>query len=106
MKKNTHHEQLLAIHRDMQWHCSTEYEYMRDHRKRLSELNLGYLLEKGYQLVAKKCDGRCGKKHNSMVAMRRAEKIAAPTPEKPSPTFLEEERKRLIKYFDQYQPTT
>lgn len=54
---------------------------MRDHRKRISELNLGYLKEKGYQLVARKCDGTpkgCKGNHNSAVAMRRAEKIPAP----------------------------
>lgn len=71
-------ERILEIHRDMQWHCSTEYEFIRDHRKRISTLNTGYLFERGYQLVAKKCDGRCGKSHNSMVAMRRAEPLGAP----------------------------
>lgn len=82
-KPNTQHEQILALHRDMAWHCSTEYEYIRDHRKRISELNLGYLLEKGYVLRAEKCDGSpkgCKGNHNSMVAMRRAEKIPAPKP--------------------------
>lgn len=82
-------EQILALHRDMQFHCSTEYEFMRDHRKRISELNNdgtngkpeGYLHAKGYHLVARKCDGSpkgCKGNHNSMVAMRRAEKIPAP----------------------------
>jgi hypothetical protein len=28
-------------------------------------LNLGYLKEKGYYLKAVKCDGRCGKNHNT-----------------------------------------
>ena len=80
MKKLTpQQEKILKIHRDMDWHCSTSYEYIRDHRKRISELNdpiTGYLYSKGYQLVARKCDGRCGKQHNSMVAMRRAEKLS------------------------------
>jgi hypothetical protein len=85
MKLSRQHEQLLEIHRDMKFHCSTEYEYMRDHRKRISELNLGYLKEKGYYLKAVKCDGRCGKNHNSMVAMRRAERVT-PLATQPQPT--------------------
>jgi len=80
MKVTPQQEKILEIHRDMQWHCSTSYEFIRDHRKRISELNLGYLKEKGYYLHAVKCDGRCGKTHNSMVAMRRAERIPAPQP--------------------------
>jgi hypothetical protein len=69
-------EEIVAIHRDRKWHCSTEYEYIRDHRKRISELNNGYLKEKGFRLVGKPCDGRCGKTHSSTLYMRRAEPLA------------------------------
>lgn len=65
-------ERILEIHRDLGWHCSTEYEYIRDHRKRISELNNGYLKEKGYHLIGRQCDGRCGKNHSSTLFMRRA----------------------------------
>lgn len=75
MKLTPQQNKILEIHRDLDWHCSTAYEFIRDHRKRISELNTGYLKEKGYVLRSVKCDGRCGKKHNSMVAMRRAERI-------------------------------
>lgn len=40
---------------------------------------MGYLKDKGHVLRAEKCNGVCGKKHNSMVAMRRAEKIPTMT---------------------------
>ena len=79
MKPNRQQEEILKLHRGGEWICSTAYEYIRDHRKRISELNEGYLKERGYQLVGKRCDGRCGKKHSSTLFMRRAEKIETPT---------------------------
>ena len=104
MKKLTpQQEKILELHRGMDWVCSTSYEFIRDHRKRISELNTGYLKEKGYQLVAKPCDGRCGKSHNSAVAMRRAEKIgeAVLGPKEQR----EKDRLESIAFFDSYQPT-
>lgn len=71
-KPTPQQEKILAIHRDGEWHCSTEYEYIRDHRKRISELNEGYLKAKGWQLIGQKCDGRCGKNHSSALYMRKA----------------------------------
>ncbi len=66
---------ILAILRDMQWHCSSEFGYIKDDRKRLSELNAGYMAEKGYEIVGKPCDGRCRKNHSSGLFMRKAQKL-------------------------------
>lgn len=71
MKLSRQHEELLKIHRDLNWHCSTEYEYMRDHRKRLSELR-EHLAEKGYFFNGKRCTMH---NHKGNIFMRRAEKI-------------------------------
>ena len=62
----TNHQTLLELHRFGQWICSTNVEYMRDHRKRYSELS-----KEGYVFEALPCDGRCGKNHASRVFMRR-----------------------------------
>ena len=68
----TQHEQIIEIHSDGRWHCSTEIEFMRDQRKRISELNLESFKKTGQPLLeAKPCNGSCGKKHNSRLFMRR-----------------------------------
>lgn len=53
---------------------------IKDDRKRISELNSGYMLEKGYQIEGKPCDGRCGKNHSSGLFMRKAVKIETQDP--------------------------
>ena len=102
MKENkTQHEKILDIHSDGQWHCSTEIEYIRDQRKRISELNAEQREKTGYDMFeAISCDGRCGKTHNSRLFMRRLnrqkqeeeklykEKWELPKPEKQEKTEL------------------
>lgn len=78
MNLTPQHKKILDIFRDCRWHCSTEIEYIRDARKRISELNYGYLREKGYRIIGKKCDKRCGTNHSSGLFMRKAEKIPEP----------------------------
>lgn len=80
-KLSPQQEKILAIHRDGNWHCSTEYEFIRDHRKRISELNEGYLKSRGFTLNGKPCDGRCGKNHSSGLYMRKAVRLSEKTPE-------------------------
>lgn len=75
MKLSPQKEKILEVLRDKQWHCSSEFGYIKDDRKRISELNEGYMKEKGFEIVGKRCDGRCGIKHNSSLFMRRAQKI-------------------------------
>ncbi len=70
MKKSLTPQQqkLIDLHQTGEWVCSTEIEYMRDHRKRYSELT-----SKGYVFEAEPCDGKnfCGVLHSSKVFMRR-----------------------------------
>lgn len=66
--KSTHHKQLLELHKNGDWVCSTIIEYMRDHRKRYSELS-----QKGYTFEAKPCNKQCGTQHSSRLFMRRLE---------------------------------
>ena len=64
---------LIELHEDGTWKCSTAVEYMRDARKRYSELSkMGYVFEK------LPCDGRCGHSHNSGLLMRRLVNIPEP----------------------------
>lgn len=60
------HKQLLELHDKKEWVCSTTIEYMRDHRKRYSELS-----QKGYTFEAKPCDMNCGTSHSSRLFMRK-----------------------------------
>jgi len=68
-------EIIVSILRDMKFHCSSEFGYIKDDRRRITELNRGYMLEKGFRIVGRPCDGRCGKIHSSGLFMRRAERI-------------------------------
>ena len=64
--RTTHHQRLLELHKDGSWVCSGEIEYIRDHRKRYSELK-----GKGYVFQSEPCNGFCGTKHTSRIFMRR-----------------------------------
>ena len=101
MKLTPQHRQILELHEGRDWVCSTAIEFCRDQRKRISEMNNG-----GYVFEAKRCDGRCGKKHSSNLFMRRL--IATPNsyhrPESASDTlkwFEEEKKSRPVKTFQQ-----
>lgn len=68
------HKRILDLHSDGEWHCSTQIEYIRDQRKRISELNAG-----GYTFEAMKCNICKPHKHNSNLLMRRL--LSKHTPE-------------------------
>ena len=72
----THHQTLLELHKSGEWVCSARIEFMRDQRKRISELN-----HRGYTFEATPCDGRCGVRHHSRLYMRR---LVAPTSSQPA----------------------
>ena len=106
MKLSPQHEAILALHRDKQFHCSTEYEYIRDHRKRVSELNndgkngepIGYLYEKGWILKGVPCTMH---NHKGNLFMRRAEKISSGVQIVPSLESWENKRLRSLEWFEQ-----
>src|SRR3990167_6745523 len=56
--------QILNMHADSQWHCPTKELYMKDDRKRYSELR-----RKGYKFESRACE--LGHNHNSRVFMRK-----------------------------------
>ena len=59
----THHKRILHVLSDRKWHCSTEIEYCRDARKRISELN-----QSGYLIIGEPCDLHV---HKSRLYMRK-----------------------------------
>lgn len=61
--------------RSKDWVCSSEFGYIKDDRRRITDLNRGYMLEKGYEIIGKVCDNRCGKSHSSGLFMRKAVKL-------------------------------
>lgn len=65
------HQRILEWLADGEWKCSTELDYMRDARKRMSELNEPY--PKDEPLIdGIPCDGRCNTIHKSKnLKMRR-----------------------------------
>ena len=67
--------------RSKDWVCSSEFGYIKDDRRRITDLNRGYMLEKGYEIIGKPCDGRCGKNHSSGLFMRKAVKLGEKSPE-------------------------
>ena len=72
---------IVELHRDGHYHCSTEYP-MIDFRKRISELNDGYMFERGYEIAGIPCTMHG---HKGNVHMRRAQKIVKSTHETVSP---------------------
>ena len=64
---------------DGAWHCMANEFFMKDDRKRISEINR----IEGYKIIGLKCDKRCKKNHSSRIHMRKMTKrpegaVAAP----------------------------
>lgn len=61
----THHQLILQLLSDGQWHCGTEIMqlYIKDDRKRISEL-----VAQGYNIIGEPCD--CGR-HKSGLYKRK-----------------------------------
>lgn len=66
MKLSPQKKYLIDLYSNGEWKCSTAIQFVRDFRKRISELNI-----EGYVFDSEKCDGRCGIKHNSNIHMYR-----------------------------------
>lgn len=65
----TDHQRILEWLSDGDWHCSTELDYMRDARKRRSELNMGEKDEDKKRIQGIRCDSRCDKEHKSVTLL-------------------------------------
>jgi len=69
----TDHQRILEWLKNGDWRCSTELDFMRDARKRISEL-----IKSGVKIDGIPCDGRCGKIHkNKNLKMRKL--LSSPT---------------------------
>jgi hypothetical protein len=68
--KETNHQKILRILREAKggWVCTTVFdtEYIRDHRKRVSEL-----IQQGYNIISEQCKGDCGRSHSSNIFKRK-----------------------------------
>lgn len=80
MKLSRQENIIVNALRSLQWVCSSVWlGQIKDDRRRITSLNRGYMYEKGYRIIGKKCDKRCGTNHSSGLFMRKAEKIPEPT---------------------------
>ena len=57
-------QKLYDMYKHGDWVCSTAILFIRDFRKRISEMR-----DMGYNFQSMRCDGRCGTKHASNVHM-------------------------------------
>lgn len=105
-------EQIVSKLRDYQWHCSSEWPYIKDDRARISNLNRFYMKGKGFEIIGMTCDGRCGKHHSSGLFMRKAVPLTSLAPQRTpvinEPSLADQYKKDAQKaclFFDTYQPT-
>jgi len=66
MKLSPQKQRIFELYESGEWVCSTAIFFIRDFRKRISEMN-----REGFVFQSMKCDGRCGSAHNSNVHMYR-----------------------------------
>ena len=73
MKKLSRQKQAIYnLFQDGEWKCSTAIHFIRDYRKRISEMNRANLEEKGVEMFdSMPCDKRCGQNHASNIHMYR-----------------------------------
>jgi hypothetical protein len=67
-------QKIIELHKDRMWHCSTEIEYIRDARKRISELNIAEREKTGHDLF-EKAICTLHSNHSSQLLMRRITKV-------------------------------
>jgi hypothetical protein len=94
MELSRQENQIVSILRDRAWHCGLEWlDGIKDDRARISKLNKGYMLSRGYEIKGARCTSHPKGFHSSRLFMRRAEKI---NPEE----SWENKRLRSLEYFD------
>jgi len=90
MKPTPQQQIILSILRDMQEHCGREWlSGIKDDRIRISELNRGYMKDRGYVIVGEPCRGTiCGVK-DCPLFKRRVEKLDVPAASAPPKIKIE-----------------
>jgi len=72
MKYSPQKKKIYELFKDGEFHCSTEITFIRDYRKRISEMNRANGEEKGMEMFdSMPCDKRCGQNHESNIYMYR-----------------------------------
>ncbi len=69
-------EIIVSALRDLKWHCGREWvDRIKDDRIRITELNRGYMFEKGYKIVGEPCKGSVCGRRDCPLYKRRATKL-------------------------------
>lgn len=106
-------ELIVSTLRDLRWHCGREWlNQIKDDRKRIQELNDGYMLGKGYEIKGEPCRGEICRINGCPLYKRRA--VPLRSNHKPRTTILppkltpiQEDIKRsaqMIRLFDLGRP--
>ena len=66
MELSPQQQKVVDFLADGEWHCMADDFFMKDDRKRISELNA-----LKFEIKGTKCDKRCGINHSSRVQMRK-----------------------------------
>lgn len=76
MKLSPQKEIIVSTLRDMKWHCGREWvDRIKDDRIRITELNRGYMAEKGFVIKGEPCKGSACGRAGCPLFKRRAERI-------------------------------
>jgi hypothetical protein len=59
-------QKIYDLYKDGEWKCSTAIHFIRDYRKRISEMQ-----REGFLFNSMACDNRCGVNHGSNIHMYR-----------------------------------
>ena len=63
-------QKIFDLYSGKGWVCSTAIHFIRDYRKRISELNA-----MGFEILGMKCDRYCKVQHASNVLMRKLKRV-------------------------------
>ena len=85
MKLSRQQSIIVEALRPKKWVCGSVWlGQIKDDRRRITDLNRGYMLEKGFTIVGEPCRGNACGRNTCPLYKRRAEKLPTPQPT-PSP---------------------
>lgn len=96
-------EIIVAALRSGKWVCGREWlDRIKDDRKRISELNEGYMREKGYEIIGEPCRTTACGRRTCPLYKRKAVKLVVKSPhESPQKETTEALNKAQIKWFNE-----
>lgn len=101
-------EIIVSSLRDLKFHCGREWvDRIKDDRKRIQELNEGYMLEKGFEIKGEPCKGTACGRRGCPLFKRRAVKLgatanAAPQQNTDRAKMLEQNKQRVLQFDREY----